>query len=597
MMSNCGWVRDGHEAAMEEASALDGALLIPQPPSHVADGHLSPAAPTPLPGTPLPHTDLLSPSLDVTIVTSASLPWLTGTSVNPLLRAAYLLRARGGSGVNIMLPWLERREDQDKVYMRVFQGKEDQENFVRSWLAKEAGMPAEAEALSITWYPARHQPSENSVYSMGDITALCPPSSICILEEPEHLNWYRAPGAGWTSKFDHVVGIVHTNYFAYALDQPASIIRAPAMKYLCRWMMRAHCHRVVKLSGALGVFAEEKEVVRNVHGVRATFLDIGREMGARGKGGKVVGVDERYDSKVYFIGKMLFSKGIGTLVDLLDYSKSAAGLDVEVDMYGAGPDLDACSSLAGKKGIDLSWHGKIDHAELAKSHKVFVNPSTSEVLCTTIAEALAMGKFVICASHPSNDFFTQFPNCLPYSSKEEFVGNLCYALSHDPEPLKGENAAMLSWEAATERLTEAAMVTEEERDRWLEEDEVAVKMPSLVRNKVMRKEIHEGLINTRTRYRKFKSRLAAELDSPRNPLPPTLKSKLRAELERKLDVDFEKVRKLLTSKRGPRKETPSERGAERNEPRRRGSLQLTPSLLTLCCLPRLCRRSCSGSLS
>ena len=178
---------------------------------------------------------------------------------------------------------------------------------------------------------------------------------------------------------------------------------------------------------------------------------------------------------------------------------------------------------------------------------------SSQVLCTTIAEALAMGKFVICASHPSNDFFTQFPNCLPYSNKEEFVGNLCYALSHDPEPFKGENAAMLSWEAATERLAEAAMVTEEERDRWLEEDEVAVKMPSLVRNKVMRKEIHEGLINTRTRYRKFKSRLAAELDSPRNPLPPPLKSKLRAELERKLDVDFEKVRKLLTSKRGPQK--------------------------------------------
>ena len=53
---------------------------------------------------------------------------------------------------------------------------------MRDWLAKEAAMPEEASALSMTWYPARHQPSENSVYSMGDITALCPPSSICILE-------------------------------------------------------------------------------------------------------------------------------------------------------------------------------------------------------------------------------------------------------------------------------------------------------------------------------------------------------------------------------------------------------------------------------
>ncbi len=34
----------------------------------------------------------------------------------------------------------------------------------------------------------------------------------------------------WTKKFKHVVGIVHTNYFVYAQEQPAALIRVSELK-------------------------------------------------------------------------------------------------------------------------------------------------------------------------------------------------------------------------------------------------------------------------------------------------------------------------------------------------------------------------------
>lgn len=90
------------------------------------------------------------------------------------------------------------------------------------------------------------------------------------------------------------------------------------------------------------------------------------------------------------------------------------------------------------------------------SYRVLVNPSTTDVVCTTSAEALAMGKIVVCANHPSNEFFMQFPNCLTYDDGEGFVKAIIKALSDEPAPLTNAQRHALSWEAATQRFLKAA---------------------------------------------------------------------------------------------------------------------------------------------
>ena len=177
------------------------------------------------------------------------------------------------------------------------------------------------------------------------------------------------------------------------MDQPAAIVRAPGMRLLCSWMCRAHCHRIIKLSGTLDNMAPEKELVENVHGVRGTFVDVGVELREKlnapsAASDPVFAPDA--DPTVYFIGKMLWSKGLGSLMELLKYAEESAGVKIKVDMYGGGPDQDAAKARAESLELEMPFNGPVDHAELAFTHKIFVNPSTSEVLCTTSAEALAM---------------------------------------------------------------------------------------------------------------------------------------------------------------------------------------------------------------
>jgi hypothetical protein len=271
------------------------------------------------------------------IVTTAALPWMTGTAVNPLLRAAYLSQRNRTllseqqeqgdynadddqeskivpSTVTLVLPWLEDPEDREKLYGSAWAAVDktpyDQEVYIRRWLATSAHMPSEAAdptdgGITIQWYPAKYHTTMSSIFALGDLCEMIPsdnPNLICILEEPEHVNFYRAPGReSWRDKACHVIGVIHTNYKAYARNHYSGILTGPLVGALSSLMVRAYCDKVVKLSPVLQTYAPGKEVVSNVHGIRQEFFEVPLTT--------TTTTNTAFTgARCYFIGKLLWGK-------------------------------------------------------------------------------------------------------------------------------------------------------------------------------------------------------------------------------------------------------------------------------------------------
>ncbi|KAH8098144.1 digalactosyldiacylglycerol synthase [Aureococcus anophagefferens] len=351
-------------------------------------------------------------------MTTASVPWLTGTAINPLLRAAHLTAGRPDGAVTLYLPWLEP-ERQHEVYKDIrFETRGDQARYVAAWVRDTAGMAEAAERLRIAFYDAHYHTPQGSIYPMGRTVEALPRADfrrydggggaeagawapdVVVLEEPEHLNWYSfvdGDASAWRSQ-GHVVGAVHTHYVSYAprsacggllgeLVHPVvGPFKAMMALLMSRWMTNGHCHRI--------------------------------EFGGTLPGGPV-----------HVVGDGLHRH---------DVARSFA-----------------------KRKLPAVFHGRRDHAEpLCQDFRVLVNPSKTEVLCTTIAEALAMGKWVVIRKHPSNEFFYDFPTCLPFETKAEFATHYAFALRHEPPPLSDRMRRRLSWAAATDRFCDAAAMPE-----------------------------------------------------------------------------------------------------------------------------------------
>ena len=88
----------------------------------------------------------------VAIVTTTSLPWMTGRAVNPLFRGAYLSEF-AKQKVTLLVPWL-CKSDQELVCPNnlTFTSPEEQEAYMRSWLEERIGFKAD---FKISFYPGK----------------------------------------------------------------------------------------------------------------------------------------------------------------------------------------------------------------------------------------------------------------------------------------------------------------------------------------------------------------------------------------------------------------------------------------------------------
>ena len=428
----------------------------------------------------LPSSDLSDRNRRIWIVTTAGLPWMTGTAVNPLLRALSLCQDRPAQYVTLMIPWLVSDNERKVLYgsKHDFVTQQDQEAWIRQYCVERCNCTHEVayQKLNIRFWLGKYHESFGSIFPIEDICSTIPrdEADICILEEPEHLNWFRVPASnstsknhkkkitnvkmnnhqslslqeekkqesnmiaeaenpfeiekgstitplplevlggtittastvddhtagtgavdsvevlhhgtvirdedievlGWAHKFKHVVGILHTNYADYIRQYGmASMVTAPALNALSSLVVKAYCHKVIRLSETLPPLDITKEVTCNVHGVRHEFLErpasVTKEAMEDDEAAVVVTVENKGDSAdgggsedvmneladvdkielapVYFIGKLIWAKGFERVLELQERYKMISNEYFPIDIYGGGKD---------EKEIQIAFFGR-----------------------------------------------------------------------------------------------------------------------------------------------------------------------------------------------------------------------------------------------
>ena len=93
----------------------------------------------------IPESNLRNSHRRICVVTTAALPWRTGTAVNPLLRALYLTRGRPKHSVTLVIPWCGDENDRKKTLGKEhsFSNQGEQETWIRDFCRTRANCEGE----------------------------------------------------------------------------------------------------------------------------------------------------------------------------------------------------------------------------------------------------------------------------------------------------------------------------------------------------------------------------------------------------------------------------------------------------------------------
>ncbi|GEO80572.1 glycosyltransferase [Pararhodospirillum oryzae] len=345
--------------------------------------------------------------VDIVVLTTAALPWRTGPALFSLWHAGGL--AALGYRVAYGVPWLEAPSQKRLWGEVVFSDRNAQADWLRAE-ARRLGAPPLPE---IFFFNGVFSKTMFSIFITGDAFAAAPPARAFLVQEPEHFGWLPVTSPKQRVGAEKIVGIVMTNYGHYIrrAGRPDRAVFAALVERAHKRLMRRHADVIVPLSPALDLRGLEDLIAwRQVTGVLQRFAEV-----------PPVTDDTR---GVYFLGRLTWDKGLRDVID------TAKALDLPIDVHGEGPDQAAIREAAADAGAPVRFLGPTASPwEVMENYRVFFNPSFSEVLCSTTAEALVAGRQVVVPRCPANQPFFDLPNVHVYDTPEEGQAALRHALT------------------------------------------------------------------------------------------------------------------------------------------------------------------------